>query len=144
MGKRTKPQIGKRIFAGLFDYLIIYSFLFIFVYFFGETTAEGEKQVTGLPMLIPIIFWGLMTIGAEQLFGRTLGNYAVDLQPFSIENMNKKLTFGQSFKRHLLDPIDMFFFGLVGILLIKNTENNQRLGDVWAKTIVINTKGQKV
>ena len=138
MNKESKSQLRKRIFAGLFDYLIIFSFLFIFIQLFGETTAEGEKQVNGLPMLIPIIFWGIMTIGVEQLFGRTLGNYAVDLKPISIENT--KLTFGQSFKRHMLDPIDMSFFGLIGILLIKNTENNQRLGDIWAKTVVINTK----
>lgn len=138
MDSRNKKQIGKRIFAGLFDYIIIYSFLFIFVHYFGETTAEGDKQVSGLPMLIPIIFWGLMTIGAEQLFGRTLGNYAVDLKPISMEN--SKLTIVQSFKRHLLDPIDMLFFGLIGILLIKNTENNQRLGDIWAKTVVISSK----
>ncbi len=134
----TKPQIGKRIFAGIIDYLIIYSFLYVFISIFGEITDEGVKQVSGLPMFIPMIFWGIMTIGAEQLFGKTLGNYAVDLKPISMENT--KLTFGQSFKRHLLDPIDMFFLGLVGILLIKNTENNQRLGDIWAKTIVINSK----
>lgn len=138
MEKGTKPQIWKRIFAGIFDYLIIYSFLFIFVYIFGETTTEGEKQINGFPMLIPIIFWGIMTIGVEQLFGQTLGNYAVDLKPISIENT--KPSFVQSLKRHLLDPIDMFFFGLIGIILIKSTENNQRLGDIWAKTIVITTK----
>ncbi len=79
-----------------------------------------------------------MTIGVEQLLGKTLGNYAVDLKPISMENT--KPTFVQSLKRHLLDPIDMFFFGLIGILLIINTENNQRLGDIWAKTMVITTK----
>ena len=43
----------------------------------------------------------------------------------------------QSFKRHLLDPIDMSMFGLIAIIIIKNTNYNQRLGDLWAKTIVV-------
>jgi len=39
----------------------------------------------------------------------------------------------------LLDPIDMFFFGLIGIVTIKNTDKNQRLGDIWGNTIVVKT-----
>ncbi|WP_281013643.1 hypothetical protein [Psychroflexus torquis] len=31
----------------------------------------------------------------------------------------------------------MFLFGLIGILTIKNSEKNQRLGDMWAKTSVV-------
>ena len=85
----------------------------------------------------------MMTIGFEQWFGATIGNLLVGLKPISILK-NKyilinenKLTFGQSFKRHLLDPIDMFFFGLVGIVTIKNSDKNQRVGDIWAHTIVV-------
>jgi uncharacterized RDD family membrane protein YckC len=33
----------------------------------------------------------------------------------------------------------MFFFGLIAILTIKNTEKNQRLGDLWAKTVVVHS-----
>ncbi len=61
----------------------------------------------------------------------------------SFKGSNLKPTFGQSFKRHLLDPIDMFFFGLIGILTIKNSVKNQRLGDMWAKTIVMKTSDLK-
>ena len=42
-------------------------------------------------------------------------------------------------KRHLLDPIDLLFYGIPAIITIKNTEKHQRLGDLWAKTIVIDT-----
>ena len=31
----------------------------------------------------------------------------------------------------------MFPFGLIGVITIKNTEKHQRLGDLWAKTIVV-------
>lgn len=31
----------------------------------------------------------------------------------------------------------MFFFGLVGYLVMKSNPNGQRLGDIWAKTVVV-------
>lgn len=79
-------------------------------------------------------------IGFELKFGGTLGNLVFDLQVVSIrDNSTSSLTVGQSFKRHLVDLLDIWFFGLLGILLIKNTKYNQRLGDLWAKTIVIDS-----
>lgn len=148
----TEPNIGKRIAAGLVDYIIIYAFFFIYVYSFGEPTEDGGYSVSGFLGLVPVLFWGLMTVGLEQLFGATLGNSLVGLKPISIlENIDgqafkstiQKPSFGQSFKRHLLDPIDMSFFGLVGIITIKNSRKNQRLGDQWAKTIVIKVGDEK-
>lgn len=146
---KTEPNIGKRFLAGLIDYLIIYTFFFIFGYAFGQLDGDGGFTINGLPALGPILFWGLMTIGLEQFFGATLGNGLVGLKPKSIkeetngknwENYLGKPTFGQSFKRHLLDPIDMIFFGLIGIITIKNTALNQRIGDLWAKTVVVKSK----
>ena len=78
-----------------------------------------------------------MTVGLEQWFGASLGNSLAGLKPISISGFSKKLTFGQSLKRHLFDPIDMFFFGLIGIVTLRNTTQNQRVGDIWAKTTVI-------
>lgn len=46
------------------------------------------------------------------------------------------LTFGQHLERQLLNMVDLWLFGFLGILLIKHTEYNQRLGDIWAKTVV--------
>ena len=149
---KTAPNIGKRILAGIVDYLIICIFFFIFLLAFGEPDSEGELAVNGLPALVPILFWGIMTIGLEQWFGATLGNSLVGLKPISISKSNdnstfsrtdEKLTFVQSLKRHLLDPIDLFFFGLIGIITIKNTDKNQRLGDIWANTIVVKTSELK-
>lgn len=141
---RTQPNIGNRILAGIFDYVIIYGFTFFLIFTMGEPNDEGGYSLNGLPGLIPILFWGIMTVGLEQLFGATLGNFLVGLKPVSIRKStfsgtNKKLTFGQSLKRHLLDPVDMFFFVLIGIITIKNTNKNQRLGDIWGNTIVVKT-----
>ena len=148
---KTQPFIGRRIIAGIIDYGIIYGFSILYVIAFGEQDETGAYGVSGIKSLVPMIFWAIMTVGIEQLMGETLGNTLVGLKPISIkENQlstfkggNIKPTFSQSLKRHLLDPIDMFFFGLVGILTINNSDNNQRLGDMWAKTIVVKTSELK-
>ncbi len=137
---KTEPNIGNRILAGFIDYLIIYGFTFFMVFAIGEPNNEGTYELNGAPVLIPIMFWLIMTVGLESGFGGTLGNSLVGLKAIPISGINRKLTFGESFKRHLLDPIDMFFFGLVGIITIKNTDKNQRVGDLWAKTIVVEMK----
>ena len=137
---QTKPEIGSRIFAGIIDYSIILILTFILIATMGTANSEGEIVLDGLPMLIPVLFWFFITIGLEQLLGRTIGNYAVDLKVIPIDSGQDKISFGQSIKRHLLDVLDMSFFGVVGILCIKSSERNQRLGDMWAETVVIKQK----
>ncbi|KQB37803.1 RDD family protein [Flavobacterium aquidurense] len=135
----TKPNLKKRIFAGLIDYVLMFSMLYIMFAYFGERTPKGY-ELKGFPALATTLIWGLYMIGFELKFGGTLGNLMFDLQVISIRDTNStSLSFGQSFKRHLLDIIDLCFFGLIGIVLIKNTKYNQRLGDLWAKTIVIDS-----
>ena len=121
---KTEPNIGNRFVAGLVDYIIIYGVTFFLIFTFGEPNDEGGYSLNGLPGLIPIIFWLIMTVGLEIGFGATIGNSLVGLKAIPKNGINRKLTFGESFKRHLLDPIDMFFFGLIGIITIKNTDKN--------------------
>lgn len=39
-----------------------------------------------------------------------------------------------------MDPVDMFAFGLVAIVTISNTERKQRVGDIWARTVIVKMK----
>ena len=133
----TEPNIGSRILAGFIDYLIIYGFFFIYTYVFGEPNDDGQYTVTGLLAVVPVIFWGIMTVGLEMGLGATLGNMLAGLKAIPKSGKNRKLSFSESFKRHLLDHIDMFLFGIIGITAIKNTDKNQRLGDLWGNTIVV-------
>ncbi|WP_374175371.1 RDD family protein [Flavobacterium tructae] len=136
----TKPNLKKRILAGIIDYVLMLGMLYIMFVYFGNRTSTGY-ELHGLPLLITILIWCFYMIGFELKFNGTLGNLMFDLKVVSIKDPNStSLTFGQSFKRHLLDLLDIWFFGLLGILLIKNTKYNQRLGDLWAKTIVIDAK----
>jgi uncharacterized RDD family membrane protein YckC len=137
INKTTKPNIRRRFFAGFIDYTIIFSAHFFLILFLGSPDENGEYHLYGLVGIVPILFWGIMTIGLELCFGATVGNLIVGLKPISINNDGNEIGFTQSFKRHFLDIIDMFCFGLVACIAIKNTEKNQRLGDLWAKTIVV-------
>ncbi|MDT0555408.1 RDD family protein [Patiriisocius hiemis] len=130
----------RRIIAGLIDYSIIYGFLLFFVFTYGQPNNDGGYSISGFPSFAPICFWFLMTVGFESGLGGTIGNSLVGLKAIPLNGNNRKLTFIESLKRHLLDPVDMFFFGLVGIVTINNTKNNQRVGDIWAKTIVVPLK----
>ena len=135
-----KTNLGKRFLAGLIDYSIIFTFFYVFVYSFGQPNNEGGYSVNGILALVPVLFWFAYTVLLEVLFDATLGNSIMGLKPKSLIKNNGELSFSQSLKRHLLDPIDMFPFGLIGIMTIKNIDRNQRLGDIWAKTIVTDNK----
>ncbi|MGL5111961.1 MAG: RDD family protein [Flavobacterium sp.] len=135
-----KPNLTKRFLAGLIDYAIIYAFFYAFISAFGEPNEEGGYSVTGFLALVPILFWFVFLVVFETFFGATLGNSIVGLRPKSLTKNNGELSLGQSIKRHVLDPIDMFPFGLLGIMAIINTDRNQRIGDIWAKTIVVEAK----
>jgi uncharacterized RDD family membrane protein YckC len=133
----TEPYLWKRMLAGFIDYSIIIIFFFAYVYAFGDQQSNGEYRIYGLSALPPLFFWGIMTIGIEQWFGATLGNQMVGLRPYSINGESRVLSFGQSLKRHLLDFIDLSFFGITGIIVISKSERHQRIGDIWAETTVI-------
>jgi uncharacterized RDD family membrane protein YckC len=136
----TKPNLKKRIAAGFIDYMLMFGIWLVMLIYYGEKTSNVYK-LEGFPALITILIWFSYFIGFELKFEGTLGNLMFDLKVVSIKNNGAtSLTFKQSFKRHFLDLFDMWLFGLLGILLIKNTKYNQRLGDLWAKTIVIDTK----
>ncbi len=130
----------RRIIAGAIDYLIVFIIFFTLLHFFGVPSRNGGSKLSGFPALFMILCWLFVTAGMEYFFGSTTGNSISGLTPISLNPDSEKIKFTQSLKRHLLDVIDMSLFGLIGILLILNTEKNQRLGDIWAKTKVIRTR----
>lgn len=133
-----KTNLKKKIIATLLDYslVLIPSYMYIFV--FGHDNGNGGKTVDGF-MALPIpILWFLYFVVVEATYGATLAHQALYLKVTTFDRKEIGLT--QAFKRHLLDPIDILFWGIPGIISIKNTDKHQRLGDLWAKTIVIDMK----
>ena len=133
-----KPYLSRRIIAGLIDYTLMFFITIAVIQHFGVYKGDGRYQLTGIYALLVPLAWFIFIVGMEQITGATLGNGITGLKPVTLSGSKPNLI--QSFKRHLLDPIDMFFFGLVGIISIKNSEKKQRLGDSWASTVVIRDK----
>lgn len=142
----TKPQnlrdglqlgsMGYRVVAAIFDLLLVFFSWFAVIRYWGHyNEAENNYQVTGLPALAlmsaTVAYWFLM----EWLFGATVGKLICDLRVVSLTG--KKCSLGQSVKRNLLRPVDFFPWYLVGFIAAKLSPLRQRLGDQWAKTIVV-------
>ncbi len=132
----TQPNISKRAAATLVDLIIYLPIWFGYVFYFGEPNGEGEYQVSGIKSLPLLVLWLLYFPGMEAFRGQTVGHMISGLKVVTISG--DPVSFIQAFKRRLLDMIDIFMtFGLVAYITVKNTERNQRVGDIWAKTIVV-------
>jgi uncharacterized RDD family membrane protein YckC len=133
----THPETGKRIGATLIDYGVIFTFFFFYIYGFGEPNEEGGYTVNGLPALVPFGFWFLYLVVIEYNFGATLGHAIFQLTVTTMQH--GKPSFGQILKRRIADVFDISMsFGIVAMILVLNSRYNQRLGDIWAKTLVVN------
>lgn len=131
----TDKYISKRVGATLIDYTLIYILTFFYIYTAGEQNQEGTYVVTGLPALVPMFIWFLYFVIAEYNLGGTLGHQLLKIKVVSIDNSS--LHFGQILVRRIADIIEISWcFGLIAFIIAKSTDKNQRLGDLWAKTIV--------
>jgi uncharacterized RDD family membrane protein YckC len=133
----TKPNLLKRTVAFLVDYGIIGCYFALMLYLYGTPNDKGGYSVNGLPAFSIILVWFGVLIGTELMNGRTLGNQLMKLRAIPKEDYRGEIGFKESFLRHIVDILDVIFYGLVAIILIKRTEYNQRFGDLLGKTIVI-------
>lgn len=133
---KNEKYIFRRFLAGFIDYSIIIAVDAYYIYSFGSLNDEGGYSVTGIMTLPTIIFWFVYLCVIETTFSSTVGNFIMQLKPVDLKTGNK-ITLKQSCLRHIVDVLDMFFFGLVAIIIIKNSRESQRLGDLLAKTKVI-------
>lgn len=137
----TKPHLTKRIIATIIDYGIFYMFLLIYIGFFGQDNGDGVQEVTGLMTLPVIIVWFIYFVLSEIMFSGTLGHQLFELEVRAKDG--SKIYFTQAIKRRLLDPIDLFMWGIPAIISIKNTDQHQRLGDLWAGTTILKIENKK-
>lgn len=132
----------KRWVACFIDYIIYALAAGLIVYIFGKNVidddGESVRQLSGLPgFLVAVLPWLLFFPGIEFFNdGQTLGKAMFRLR--TVKKDGSKLSFGTSFVKHLFDPIDYFpFLGITGLIVAANNKNKQRVGDLVAKTIVV-------
>lgn len=133
--------LARRCWAAITDYIVYYLLLILYSYFFGDVQEWGFKENGGFafrvnPGFFPtVILWLSYFPLTESILGYTLGKGGFDLKV--IPHDRKDFPFIVSLKRHLLDPIDFALFVLVGILCVKFSQEHKRLGDFWAKSLVV-------
>lgn len=126
---------GKRVLGAIVDIIVLVVFYVVYGTFFGET--EGlSVSVSGVPALIGFTLMLLYFVVLEATTGKTIGKYIWKTKV--VNEMREKISLGQSIGRNLMRIVDGFFIYLVGFIAVLASKNKQRLGDMIAKTYVIN------
>jgi uncharacterized RDD family membrane protein YckC len=132
----AKKAIPERILACLFDYGVMIGGFIWFVSYFGVKTEDGSYQVQGAMGSVPLIWSVLYFFIFEWKFAGTPGKKLMGVKLISMDG--NRPTLGQVIKRRMCDCVDIWIFcALIGFVLIKNTQYSQRLGDIFAKTLVV-------
>ena len=107
----------------------------LYIQKFGEIAEDGEMAVSGVKSVPLILAWLIYFVGVEGYQGATLGHKVLNL--LVLKDTRQTIDYVDALKRHLLDPFDFFMYAIPAIVAINNTDKKQRLGDLWAKTIVV-------
>ncbi|GCE31669.1 hypothetical protein KDA_71530 [Dictyobacter alpinus] len=153
--------VEQRLLAALLDLLCLAGLGFL------VNTTFGVVHVTsGMPLLLAQNGWSIYTATTtvdwwwlalltfsyffvlETLFSTTIGKAMLGLYviPASAERRSWHITPWQAFLRNLLRPLEalqIFYVlgtGLLTLIIISRTEKHQRLGDLLARTIVVDKK----
>jgi uncharacterized RDD family membrane protein YckC len=132
--------IGKRILAFLLDAVVLIIYIItvsLTVYkavgLFDENNVLGIRELSLLPVFCYSLFMHLV------FNGRTVGKFIMGIKVVKEDGSPARLS--DFLTRWILRLIDIvLFFGTVGVVAILFSERKQRLGDIAAKTIVINTR----
>ena len=104
-------------------------------YFFSRPALP----IAAMALVVIGMLWMLAGLAVfsilEGKYGATPGKWAFGIRVLGTEL--EPCGFGRALIRKLLLFVDGFFGFLVGILLVAFTENQQRLGDMAARTVVV-------
>ena len=143
------PSFGDRLGGRVLDTILHYVVGFAVVIFIGivaavvqalggpsvdETIArmDGEGAWPFITGLLGIVLYGTL---CEGLFGSTPGKYILGMVVLNEDGTRCTLT--AAFKRSLALFVDTLFFGVIAWSAMKESPKKQRVGDKWAKTIVV-------
>lgn len=152
-------EFHKRLLAYIIDFLLIIIYLFSMLYLLygGLSLGEGSDGFVMIVLLLPTLFYTMMS---ELLMGgQTVGKKILNIKVVSLDG--DEPTLGQYLLRWFLRFYEwgfiMFFLfwqngglgfiilimgGVVSIIVMAVSGKNQRLGDIVAGTVVVNTKSK--
>ncbi len=136
--------VWQRIFGGFVDLII----LIIFLYFYSKipgvsdyvayqngTDVSYQFSLTGWRFVLGVFLCFLLFGIMEYFTGRTPGKFLSGTMV--VTEKYKKLKFWQAMVRNIVRLVDFIGIYLVGLIIILFDKKNQRLGDLCAKTYVI-------
>lgn len=130
-----KPgNIFKRIAAVFFDHLIISILLIILhskVFHLDLYPIHIDQNLFIVYSLITLLYFAIL----EYIFHKTIGKKIFGLE-VTLSN-GRQIDFKSALIRNLIRPIDMIGFYFLGMITIAFSPRSQRLGDILAKTTVI-------
>lgn len=150
-------EFHKRLLAYLIDFVLLLIYLFgSATFLFGTIRLGSENLGFGiLVVLLPMLFYSLLT--ELWMGGQTVGKKIMKIKVVSLDG--GEATLGQYLIRWFLRfyewsfiIISTFYFniflgfillfigGIASIIIISVTAKNQRLGDLAAGTVVVNTR----
>ncbi|MHA2232281.1 MAG: RDD family protein [Candidatus Hodarchaeales archaeon] len=126
---------GARAVAMLIDLIIIGIINGVVIFGLGEDLATVAN-------IISIVVFAAYFVGLTQYTdGQTVGKMAMSIKVVALDEANAAVSIQDNwpalFLRWLLYIVDVIFCCLISIILIWQTENKQRLGDMIGKTVVV-------
>lgn len=104
----------------------------------GDPLPSGGHGWQGWGALIALLgvlaYWVLL----EWALGATIGKYVFGLRVLSVHG--RACTFDEALRRNLLRAIDFLFLYFLGFVVAMLNRKRQRLGDLWAGTLVVTTE----
>ena len=157
-------EFHKRLFAYLIDFtlLILYFTGMKYMYYGGYEQASEEvlKSHVGIDILtisLPMLLYSLVT--EVMMHGQTIGKKLMNIRVISLDGGEAELSqylvrwmfkvfewpffFGYTIftRGNIIAYIIVTgFFGIIVVIIIAVSKKNQRLGDLAANTVVVNTK----
>ena len=135
--RRVEPKryLKQRILATIIDYGIFFIVVVIYCVCLGTESSEGAYRIDGILALpIPII-WFLYFVVLEAVNHASPGHDICKL--VVVKTDGGKIGFTDAVKRRILDIVDISFYGIPALICICNTPKFQRIGDLFADTIVV-------
>jgi len=136
-------SIKKRILSGIIDFVVLWLIGSFIGIFWGKSlkgTVEPDGaviqfgwQLTGFNIIFLMSFWLILLPITEGISGYTIGKKIAGLK--AMDSRGTKITLLKAFIRHFFDFIDFFLF--IGIIVAYCNKRHQRIGDLVAKTIVV-------
>ena len=144
MPKKKLASASQRVFAWIVDMIVIVVIAAVLGGLGFGSLALGNILLNpgALAFGVGSVFLLIAVIVVYTLFlegmwqGQTLGKKALNIRVVDRKS-GKPETVLQSFIRNILRIIDNQLLGLVALILVVTTKDKQRIGDMLAKTIVI-------